>query len=76
MITHDLSLAPDADRVLVVDDGRLVEAGTHAELAARGGTYARLAGAGGGGVDGGDAGPPTLTAAPGRPCPLGVSRAR
>ncbi|KOG33153.1 ABC transporter ATP-binding protein [Streptomyces resistomycificus] len=44
MITHDLSLAPDADRVLVVDDGRLVEAGTHAELVARGGVYARLAG--------------------------------
>ncbi|MEU6553174.1 ABC transporter ATP-binding protein [Streptomyces sp. NPDC046915] len=43
MITHDLSLAPDADRVLVVDRGRLVEAGTHAELVARGGVYARLA---------------------------------
>ncbi|GHH28133.1 ABC transporter ATP-binding protein [Streptomyces lanatus] len=44
LITHDLTLAPDADRILVVDDGRLVEAGTHAELAGRGGTYARLAG--------------------------------
>ncbi|MFE6173067.1 ABC transporter ATP-binding protein [Streptomyces sp. NPDC056464] len=44
LITHDLSLAPDADRVLVVDDGRLVEAGTHAELVARRGTYAHLAG--------------------------------
>ncbi|MET7450848.1 hypothetical protein ABZT03_02920 [Streptomyces sp. NPDC005574] len=44
MITHDLSLAADADRVLVVDRGRLVEAGTHAELLARGGAYARLAG--------------------------------
>ncbi|MFF4401860.1 ABC transporter ATP-binding protein [Streptomyces sp. NPDC001480] len=43
MITHDLTLAPDADRILVVDHGRLVEAGTHAELAARGGVYARLA---------------------------------
>ena len=43
MITHDLSLAPDADRVLVVDGGRLVESGTHAELLTRGGTYARLA---------------------------------
>ncbi|MDQ1046700.1 ABC-type multidrug transport system fused ATPase/permease subunit [Streptomyces sp. V4I2] len=44
MITHDLSLAPDADRILVVDEGRLVEAGSHAELVARGGMYARLAG--------------------------------
>ncbi|MFJ7077990.1 ABC transporter ATP-binding protein [Streptomyces sp. NPDC098781] len=44
LITHDLSLAPDADRVLVVDGGRLVETGTHTELLARRGTYARLAG--------------------------------
>ncbi|MGI5467219.1 ABC transporter ATP-binding protein [Streptomyces sp. CA-132043] len=43
LITHDLSLAPHADRVLVVDGGRLVETGTHAELLSRGGTYARLA---------------------------------
>ncbi|WP_079178134.1 ABC transporter ATP-binding protein [Streptomyces mangrovisoli] len=43
MITHDLSLAPDADRILVVDGGRLVEEGTHTQLLARGGTYARLA---------------------------------
>ncbi|MFG3294419.1 ABC transporter ATP-binding protein [Streptomyces sp. NPDC048179] len=43
MITHDLTLAPDADRILVVDRGRLVEAGTHAELLAREGAYAGLA---------------------------------
>ncbi|MGW3736452.1 ABC transporter ATP-binding protein [Streptomyces sp. NPDC005148] len=42
MITHDLALAPDADRILVVDGGRLVECGTHGELLARGGVYARL----------------------------------
>ncbi|MEU4652363.1 ABC transporter ATP-binding protein [Streptomyces sp. NPDC023723] len=42
MITHDLTLAPDADRILVVDGGRLVEEGTHGELVARGGAYARL----------------------------------
>ncbi|MFJ6086590.1 ABC transporter ATP-binding protein [Streptomyces sp. NPDC092369] len=43
MITHDLSLAPDADRILVVDRGRLVESGTHKELLAGGGAYASLA---------------------------------
>ncbi|MEU9475748.1 hypothetical protein [Streptomyces sp. NPDC048191] len=43
MITHDLSLAPDADRIVVVDRGRLAETGTHRELLARGGVYARLA---------------------------------
>ncbi|MCL6668368.1 ABC transporter ATP-binding protein [Streptomyces panaciradicis] len=43
MITHDLTLAPDADRILVVDRGRLVETGTHPELLARGGAYAALA---------------------------------
>lgn len=42
MITHDLNLAPDADRILVVDRGRIVEAGRHDELLARGGAYARL----------------------------------
>ncbi|MCX4559740.1 ABC transporter ATP-binding protein/permease [Streptomyces phaeochromogenes] len=44
MITHDLTLAPDADRILVVDGGRLVEEGAHEELMARGGVYAGLAG--------------------------------
>ncbi|MFJ8155420.1 hypothetical protein [Streptomyces sp. NPDC094468] len=43
MITHDLTLAPDADRILVIDRGRLVEAGTHTDLLARNGPYTALA---------------------------------
>ncbi|MEV6125607.1 ABC transporter ATP-binding protein [Streptomyces violaceusniger] len=46
LITHDLHLAPEADRILVLDHGRLVESGRHEELLARGGTYAHLHGAG------------------------------
>jgi ATP-binding cassette subfamily B protein len=42
MITHDLNLAPHADRVLVLDQGRLVEAGTHRELLAQKGLYEQL----------------------------------
>ena len=41
-IAHRLSTAARADRVLVLDDGRLVEDGTHDELVTSGGTYARL----------------------------------
>ncbi|MDF3293169.1 ABC transporter ATP-binding protein [Streptomyces silvisoli] len=42
MITHDLQLAPDADRILVLDGGRLVEHGGHAELLGRRSVYAEL----------------------------------
>ncbi|MFF4094500.1 ABC transporter ATP-binding protein [Streptomyces sp. NPDC001834] len=42
VITHDLTLAPDADRILVLDEGRLVESGTHAQLLHRQGLYTTL----------------------------------
>jgi ABC-type multidrug transport system fused ATPase/permease subunit len=41
-IAHRLHTAHDADRVAVVEDGLLGELGTHAELVARGGSYAAL----------------------------------
>lgn len=41
-IAHRLSTAEHADWVLVIDAGRLVEQGTHADLVAAGGVYARL----------------------------------
>jgi ATP-binding cassette subfamily B protein len=42
-IAHRLSTVIDADVIHVVDAGRIVESGTHAELLARGGLYAELA---------------------------------
>lgn len=42
VIAHRLSTIEHADQVLVLDHGRLVEQGTHAELLARGGLYAHL----------------------------------
>jgi ATP-binding cassette subfamily B protein len=42
VIAHRLSTIRSADRILVVDGGRIVESGTHAQLLALGGRYADL----------------------------------
>jgi ATP-binding cassette subfamily B protein len=42
IISHRVSAVMDADLILVLDEGRIVERGTHADLVESGGTYASL----------------------------------
>jgi ATP-binding cassette subfamily B protein len=41
-IAHRLSTVRDADQIVVLDEGRVVESGSHDELVERGGRYAAL----------------------------------
>ena len=42
LISHRFSTVRMADRIFVIEDGHISEAGTHADLLTLGGTYARL----------------------------------
>jgi len=42
LISHRIAAIKDADQIIVLDEGKVVARGTHAELLARGGTYSEL----------------------------------